>query len=482
MTAGLAVTAAAFLSSGTLAGRPSRSLRGFIRLAPVAIAPLLIGAASFAFLYRDTGPFLYEVAGESRGTLTAILLVSVAQVLRYGPLLLWLCLLALLHVPSEKREYARQVGFSGREHLRTEVIGLWLAPVLVVLAFVFQDAANDRLILHLALRPSVATHTELLPHMMDREFFVLLSLRSPAFAINTLVTVGLAATASFVILFGILAALCIGLFRAVKSPKFDFRSTRTSRESLAGSPGLWPAFLFVSLVLVLFAFALVRLEPGNFVGLLPLFESGMISMAAAGVGWLIAAPLVFGVRENLTADDGKAGRVLGVASIVAVGVGFVPPLALAIAVLGLAYFTDIQGGGSSGVWLFLTEFTRFTPIIFVLLVPLALSIPDAMIAYLKSAGVSWHQQFRLAFLSPNRMTHLAVTVICFDLIINEGVISSIFQGDIPSLPDMMVRATTGRSANYSLAGLLVIAQAVAFTVALALWGRSAAQRWKTDAN
>ncbi|AXQ30203.1 hypothetical protein D0B54_16645 [Solimonas sp. K1W22B-7] len=409
------------------------------------------------------------------GQFTVILIEAVAQTIRYAPLLIWLFLLAMMQIPLDKRLYAFQTGFSGGAYARFELVGHWGPPLLVVTAFTFQDAANDHLIAQLSIRPSVAAHTELIAHALDRNFMVLLSLRSAAEAVHEIVLLGVLATFGFALIFGLLAVMYVFLAKWISSPAFDSRN-RAVRE--AETARVWPAFAVAVMVLGFFGYTLSGLRPGDLAGLAPLWKTGLLSAAAALLSWMIAATLVYWLRDGLDCSDGSAPRGLGLASTVAIAVGYVPPLSLAVAVFGFAFLGGFESEGAGAWWLFVAQVLRFFPIVFVLLVPAALSIQDKEIRYLKNSGASVNVRGIITFLMPNIVVHLAVAAICFNLILNEGVIASVFQAQIPSMSDIMSRATTGRSANYSLAGMIVLSQAAFFSMFLWVWGRASIFAWR----
>lgn len=445
--------------------------------APLAVAPLLIGVASFAYLFKDLGRDLVSFTGsDSRGGHSIMIVEAVAQALRYGPLLLWLFLVTLMQVPPARRSYAQQAGLTGGAYVRIELIPRWLAPLLVVLAFTFQDAANDFLVSQLAVRPSVATGTELLSHAMGRNFSLLLSLGSPPAAISHVVTTGALAAVGFALVFAGFALACLAALNALRLSIFD--GPRPARINATTSRGAWIVLAGPVLVLTLAIATLLGLKPGSWDRLIELVPSATLSALAALAAWAIAAPLTFLVREQVFVSDGSAGTAFVILCGLALAVGFIPPLSLAVAVFSFAYSTGLVGDSTSGLWLFAADVLRFTPIAFILLTPAALAIGDAEIQYLKDAGASAFVRSRVVFFAPNLVLHLAIVVICFNLILNEGVIASVFQSQIPSLTDLVRRATTGRAANEAMAATLILAQGAAFALLLWLWGRATLLDWR----
>lgn len=444
-------------------------------LSPLAVMPLLVGGASFAFLFQGLGRSLVQMTGsDARGAHSIIIVEVVAQTLRYGPLLLWLMILSVLEVPPGKRRYCQQAGLSGDDYIRTELAGRWRAPFLVVVSFSFQDAVNDHVIAQMSVRPSIATGTELMSHVLERRFSVLLSLGPPPAAINEIVLAGLLAGAGFAAVFAALSLGLIGGLRAIGWRGFD----GAPKAKLAPQRNGWSALWIPVSVLCLGAASFLSLRPLSWASIGILAPSALAAGLSAAIAWAIAAPLIYILRDRLFVSDGSASRIILLMSGLAIGVGFVPTHSLAVAIFAFAFSTGFSGGAANGMWLVLAEVVRFAPVIFVLLAPSMLAIPDQGIGYLKSAGTSLARRGLEVFLAPNFVLHLVVIFIAFNLIMNEGVISSVFQAHIPSLTDVMRRATTGRSANAELAGTLVVLEACVFGPMLWWWGRTASAAWR----
>ena len=211
-----------------------------------------------------------------------------------------------------------------------------------------------------------------------------------------------------------------------------------------------------------------------------LLPSGAIALTTAAMAWLIAAPVIFILRDKLRVQDRSAPRAIALAGAIAISIGFMPPLALASAILGLGYQFNIVGSVGNAQLLFVAELIRFAPIAFVFLAPSALSIPDGRLDYLKQAGTAVHSRFYVGFLRPFFWLHMAIVLVIFNLVLNESVIASVFQTSIPNLADFVTRATTGRSADYGMVGSIILLQATLFGALLLLWGRSAAISWKRN--
>lgn len=450
-------------------------------LFPLALVSLLIGNGAFAFLYRHLGRWWLELFGNDERGVAALLACEVlAQALRYAPLLAWLLVVVAGDVPAARRRYAGQVALSGREWGRVELTRRWLPVVLVVLVFAFQDGANDFLVTQLALRPSPATASEMVSHALEREFMLLLSARSAPVAMGAVIAS--AATAALVLTLGFLiVALLVsfGLLRLGRLPTGRAGSTGLPDRRAAPVAALALPLLALTTTCLLAA----SLRPAwHGATLATLVPATIAAMASATFAWALAALCAYRLRDRPRESFRRTGRDFAFASMLALGVGFIPPLGLAVAVFGLAYALGADISATGLFWLIVAQVIRFTPVIFVLLVPAALAISDREISYLRAAGADFGSRFRLTFLSPAALIHASVALIAFNLVLNEGVIAAVFQGDIPSLADLLRRAVTGRSANYGVAGLLVSAQLAIFGGLLLLWGIGVRGRWREARN
>lgn len=470
---GLACSTA--FASDTLRPEKAGRIRILTLVAPLALVPLFVGSGSFAFIFREVaGPVAQQFGLGERGSSAWVAIEIAAQLIRYIPLALWLTMLTSLQTPSGIRTYARQIGVTGGEYGRIYLLSAWLQPVLIVSAFAFQDAANDFSIAHLFLRPSIATNTELIGHALSRSYFVDISLHSPPDAIARLIVKGSVAAIGFGGLFAIIAWLTVWWVRSAPA-----RTLRPVAQELGViSWGLWPALLVLTATCVLTAASLTILTPSAWTRLTLLLPSGLIALMTAVTGWLIAAPIIFVLRDRLRVQDRSAPRAIALAGAIAIGIGFVPPLALASAILGLVYQLNIVGSVGNTQLLLFAELIRFTPIAFVFLAPSVLSIPDGRLDYLKQAGATLRSRLYVSFFRPYVWLHLAIILVIFNLVLNESVIASVFQADIPNLADFVARATTGRSADYGMVGSIILLQATLFGALLLLWGRSAAMAWK----
>jgi hypothetical protein len=462
-------------ASDTLRPEKAGLIRKLTLVAPLALVPLFIGSGSFAFIFREVaGPVAHQFGLGERGSSAWVLIEVIAQLIRYTPLVLWLIMLTSLQSSFGIRTYTRQIGVSGVEYGRIHLLSAWLQPVLIVSAFAFQDAANDFSIAHLFLRPSVATNTELIGHALSRTYFVDISLHSPPDAIARLIVKGSVAAIGFAGLFAIIAWLTVRWARLAPA-----RTTRLIvQDRGAISLGLWPTLAVLAMTCVLTAASLSILNPSSWTRLALLMPSALVALTTAVLSWLIAAPIIFFLRDKLRIQDRSAPRAVALAGAIAISIGFVPPLTLASAILGLAYQLNIVGNVGNTQLLLIAELTRFTPIAFVFLAPSALSIPDSQLDYLKQVGANGYSRLYVSFLRPYFWLHLAIMLVILNLVLNESVIASVFQSDIPNLADFVARATMGRSADYGMVGSIILLQATLFGALLLFWGRSAAMTWK----
>lgn len=479
---GLACSIAALLGAGpawflSRASQTAFGAYGFAMsvLLPMAVVALLVGAGSFAFLYRDLGGWWLAIHGPDARGFAAVLAAQVlAQAIRYAPLLLWLLVIVAGNVEPARRRYGRQVAMTGAQWARVELAARWTPAILVVLAFAYQDAANDFLVTQLALRPSVATASELVGHALEREFTLLLASRSALQAMG--VTIISAAVAAVCLALGFLIVVLVALAllrRFVALPPTDSGPGVADR---AAAPLL--AMIVPALALAAVALLAGRLRPAVAAdALATLLPTLAVAAASAVASWAVAALCAYRLRDRPREGRGTVMRDFRLASGLAIAVGFIPPLGLATAVFCIGYSLDADGSRSGWAWLVAAETCRFTPVVFVLLGPAVLAIRDDTIDYLRSIGCSFRERLALAFLQPSATMHGAVLLITFNMVLNEGVIAAVFQADIPSLADLMRRATTGRSANYGLAGVLVGLQLVLFGGLLLLWGRRVRAQW-----
>lgn len=446
-------------------------------LLPLAVLPLLVGSASFAFLYAGIGKWWIYLFGEAGRGASAVLGSSIlAHAVRYAPILLWLAVLAAGDVSGERRRYARQLNASGRHWASIELFGLWTPTVLVVLAFAYQDAANDFLITQLALSPSEATKSELVGHALSREFNLLMTARPAAQAMGAIVLSSLAVSLILALGFLLVAlATAIALKRIAKLPAQRLQSKNPSNQASSSRIAMIPSFI----VVLGLTYSLARIGIAPSAGLLrDLMPGALAAATAAGLSWGLAAYCAYRLRDQPLEYDHRIGRYFAVAGSLAITIGFVPPLGLAAAVFGIAYALDPGASGTGWTWLVIAETARFTPIVFVLLVPAAFAVSARRVDHLRAIGAGFVDRAMIAFLRPAAAVHVAIVIIAFNLILNESVVAAVFQADIPWVADVMRRATVGRSAQYGVAGLLIVVQGLIFGALLLLWGHSTLLRWR----
>jgi hypothetical protein len=135
------------------------------------------------------------------------------------------------------------------------------------------------------------------------------------------------------------------------------------------------------------------------------------------------------------------------------------------------------GQGSASVGWFVAQTVRMLPLIFVFLIPTALTLEDGAIWYLRINEIRFWKRMNILLLMPFKATHFAIILIGWNFVFNEGVISSVFQANIPAFSDIIQRATSGRSAAYPLAGLLITAESVLFGALCLIWGFQIYSRW-----
>lgn len=445
-------------------------------LLPLAIVPLFSGSSSFAFLYRDVGTWWLGLLGEeSRGTIAVLASEVLAQTLRYAPLLTWLLIIAGGGA-SERARYARQLGMTGYEWGRVELASRFSPIVFIILVFVFQDASNDHAIVQLSLRPSPATETELLAHALHRHLMSLLTARSALEAMSVILLVSIASACVLVFGFLAMAGAAYEFFRRLKSIP-TLQSARRGLPDLKPASGL--ALVASGLVLVVAVVAVSSLQPSfEIQQLTALGPAAMVSAGAALMSWLLASLCIFGLRDREKASDESILRDLTLATCLAVSVGFIPSAALALSVYGVAYSMNADLAGDGWIWLMTAQALRATPVTFALMLPAALLVNSNELRYLRSIGDGFRGRMLRTFLRPNPIAHGAILLIAFNMILNESIIASLFQTQIPSLADFMRRATTGRSADYGGAGTLVVSMLAVFGVAMTIWGLAVSRQWR----
>jgi hypothetical protein len=448
-----------------------------------AVTPALLGASSFAFVWR--APYAQALMAipyfSDRGPLTAVLIDTCAQVVRYTPLGTWLLVAITLEGDAAMRRYAQSAGLCASFFVRAELLRRWTPPLLVVAAFAFQDAFNDYVITYLALRPSEATSTELVGHFLSRIFVGQAIARSAKDASAALVQVALLSGAASAILFGMLSTAMIGAVRILRPRAHQSGTTSRSSarhgRSLASSQLPWIPVIMAAGIVAAVVQVLALAEMAALRSVIVLAPALGLSLGVAVLSWAMAILVDFAIRERATTRDGTAQRRMAVTAFVCICLGFIPPLGLAAALYTVLFgFVDVAHTDPAMGW-FVAQTLRMFPIVVVLLVPAALAIEDETVWYLQVSGVRFVARVRMAFLRPFGVTHLALIMISWNFVMNEAVVSTIFQADIPAFAELIQRASSGRSAAYPLVGLLVTAEAILFGSLCVLWGLQSFRAW-----
>lgn len=447
---------------------------------PLAALWLLVGAASFAFLWSNPyADALLTLPGiDNRSSATVVVLTAAAHILRYLPLLVWLLWISVVTVPETYRVYFRHAGFSAGEVTRTHLLALWVAPLLIVAAFAHQDSFGDQLISFLALRPSEATDTELVSHFLGRQFRSLAISGSARDASAAIVGASIAGALVSSAIFLASAALARSLFRI---GRYDARSWRpTPRAPLRTSTiPSWTALGMVGIVLAAFLGRLVTLGPADPALAVSLLPSLLASLIVAALSWALAVAVNFAVREKTRRHDGSLGRHLGIVALVAMTLGFLPTIGLAVAVYSIAFALGPMGGEGAYLGWIAAQTLRMFPLVTVLLIPTTFLIEDQRVDYLKGIGAGYRERLGALLLRPYLVTHFAVLLIAANFVLNESVVGSVFQAQIPSVSELMLRATSGRSAAYPTAVFLSISQALIFGSLLFVWGFQVHRQWRS---
>jgi hypothetical protein len=284
---------------------------------------------------------------------------------------------------------------------------------------------------------------------------------------------GALAALSFAAVFAVLSWVLLHWAQAAPKRSLEFHGRRAPRAGGGGGP----AAIIVGSIAALMICSVPAVSSSGWPRFGQLLPSVFLSLTAAALAWVIAAPVIFALRNNLRIDDGSATRAILQVGAIAIAIGFIPSLALAASILGLAYQFDIVGDSTNGLLLLLSQTLRFTPVAFVLLAPATLGVPDGQLDYMKRIGTTARERFNVTFLHPNFRLHCATLLIIFNLVLNEAVISGVFQGEVPNLADFATRAVTGRSADYGFVGSIILLQLCLFGTLLGIWGRTSATAW-----
>jgi hypothetical protein len=210
-----------------LSGRRSAARAICISLA-LCVTPLLVGPVSFAFLWGPAHLALVRlIMGDTVQSPWGVTLIdTLAQTLRYAPFEAWLLTIAALNTDPAKAVYANISGMNRWDFVRAELLATWVVILIVVGAFVFQDAVNDVILTYLALHPSPANGTELTGHVLDRVFSLMTTGISPRAAIASVLVLGIALGSSACACFAVSASLL---------PRLLGSSTSLSQRCLRGA-------------------------------------------------------------------------------------------------------------------------------------------------------------------------------------------------------------------------------------------------------
>ncbi len=346
---------------------------------PLSIIPVLLGSATFAFVWRTSfAEFLTNTKLISeRGSISVILIDLCAQLLRYLPIASWFLILAVLETPVTTRLYAHHIGIRPLALVRAEFLRHWLAPVLIVAAFAFQDAFNDYIITYLTLKPSDATNTELISHFLNRTFFSLAIGRDAREAASVLVGVSLVSGVFSATIFFIIALLIAGAIRVLRiSDRVQLRVREVTksyelpgRPSLVGYlPSLVGALIFISL-----GGRIISLDITSMNAVWQLRYALVMSLGVAIVCWCLGVLINFCVREVRSEIDGSAQRGLATVAWISVSLGFIPPAGLAAAIYTIFFSVGVGNVNATVGW-FVAEVMRMLPLFVVLLIPTSLAI------------------------------------------------------------------------------------------------------------
>jgi hypothetical protein len=465
----------------------TRFIAAFCGLSTLAITPLLLGIVPFSFLWsqpiRELGSLLLP-ADAARAGGTVILVEVVGQAMRYIPLLTWLLSIIVLNLPAEKKLYLRQLGVRSADVVRGDLIPQWLPFILIVLAFAYQDAANDYQLSYFALRPSPATETELYSHFLSRTFLSVLTSRNANVAIGFLIVSSSIAALLFAMLFCSTAMFVLWIGRLLH-PSEQQLANLWPRQSTSNERGLISHYhgslgqvgASGCLIVALIA-SITGLPSAALSSLRSLSMTFALAAVVSAVAWAIAVFITFSLRADGDVADGTAQRKLSTAALVAVFAGFVPPSGFAGAIYWLCFTVLDNSQMASLIGWTVAQIVRLMPILVIFTIPMALAIEDQSIRYLELIGARFAARLFHLCLRPFAASHFAFILIGWNLVLNESVIGTVFQADIPSLPEMAIRAMSGRSAAYPVVGLLVMLISGIFGILLLVWGLSVFFGWR----
>jgi hypothetical protein len=458
-------------------------------LLSLSATPIFLGNSSFAFIWNTPyAEYLSEVFA-TRGSATVVVIDITAQILRYAPLATWLLAIVVFNGEPMLRLYSRHAGLGPTALMRAEFLYRWMPACLVVAAFAYQDASNDYMVTYLALRPSVATHTELISHFLSRSFLSAAIGHSARDAAGVLTATSLVGGLVLSLVFLALVLLVLSALRLLRPTMRRSKGKPSAQRLSPARPeirsgqsalsSLLPAFAG-AIVIAGLCYRLAGLERTNIKDASVLLTTLLLSLAVAILCWGVGAVISFVIRELHHESDGSAQRSFAAVALVAVSLGFIPPLGLAAAVYMLLFSIGDFGQGSASVGWFIAQTVRMLPLVFVFLIPTALTLEDEAIWYLRINEIRFWKRLYILLLMPSKATHFAIILIGWNFVFNEGVISSVFQANIPAFSDIIQRATSGRSAAYPLAGLLITAESILFGALCLIWGFQIYSRWASQ--
>ena len=454
-----------------LAGRRS-SVHAICLALAVAVTPLLIGPVAFAFLWNPVQLTLIRtLLGVGFHSGYGVIAVDVtAQTLRYVPLGAWLLTITVLNADPDRVAYANITGMNRWEFVRSELFTPWIVVIAVLGAFVYQDTANDVLLTFLAMRPSPATGTELVGHVLGRVFAMMDIGISPSTAVASIIVISVAAGVLFCGNF-LLAMTAMPTLLACAIGAGGRRFARQTTSWRLEAPIIVGTCLLVYGPLTL---ALLS-QPPIFGHLITYFGPTLLmAMVVAVPVWLVSAALIFRLRE--TAPEQEELRSLQAAGLVALSAGFFPTIGAALAIFSLLFRFTPEGGEITS-WA-IAQAIKLLPILAIFCLPLVVDLRGPRLFYGRTAGFAFAGRLWMELLRPTWVAQAAFILVGWNWILNESIISSVFQSDLPAFSELVLRATSGRSAAYGIAAALIILQAALFGALCLVWGEGNFRAWQ----